>query len=154
MSLIQSRPSMLASQQAMEKTQVILNQDNVTEVEFVEIEDVDKNMTKKKTKTSGKPKSTSIVPIIKQKSKEYDLNYFKQLTRRMEHMIRIHDPTKNKNDHGSKDHGLVYLEFNAGLFQAMKSSMVKTRLISIVSKPIRMIRIDIHGVPEIFSLRF
>ena len=78
MSLIQSRPSMLASQQAMEKTQVILNQDNVTEVEFVEIEDVDKNMTKKKIKTSGNPKSTSNVPIISQKSKHYDLNYFKQ----------------------------------------------------------------------------
>ena len=85
-------------------------------------------MTKKK-KAAGKLKSTSIIPIVTQNSKKYDLNYFKQFSRRIEHcergLYRIHDPVKNKNDHGSKDHGLVYIEFNAGLFQAMKSNMMK-----------------------------
>ena len=126
MSLIQTRPSRLASQQAMEKTQSILNQNNTNdlEMELEEVVDVDKNVAKKKAKndikTGGKPKSTNIVPIVTQKSKSYDLNYFKQLSRRIEHCVRslykIHDPNKNKNDHGSKDHGLVYVEFNAGLF--------------------------------------
>ena len=68
MSVIQSRPSRLASQQAMEKTQVILNHDDTEEVEMEEIVDVEKNMTKKKTRTdvkaSGKLKSTNIVPIV------------------------------------------------------------------------------------------
>ena len=74
MSVIQIRPFRLASQQAMEKTQVILNQDDIEEVELEETVDVEKNMTKKKTRTeakaSGKLKSTNIVPIVTQNSKQ------------------------------------------------------------------------------------
>ena len=64
----------------MEKTQVILNQDNTNdlEMETEEVVNEDKNVTKKKAKndikTGGKPKSTNIVPIVTQNSKSYDLN--------------------------------------------------------------------------------
>ena len=131
MSLVQSRPSRIASQQSMEKTLVILNEKDVSDVDMVEVVDTEKCKKKNKNevKTSGKLKSTNIVPIVTQKSRKYDLNYFKQFSRRLEHCerdpYRIHDPIKNKNDHGSKDHGLVYVEFNAGLFQAMKTNMMK-----------------------------
>ena len=40
--------------------------------------DVEKIVTKKK-KAGGKTKSTNIIPIVTQNSKQYDLNYFKQL---------------------------------------------------------------------------
>ena len=153
MSLIQTRPSRLASQQSMEKTLVILNEKDVSDVDMVEVVDTEKCKKKNKNevKTSGKLKSTNIVPIVTQKSRKYDLNYFKQFNRRLEHcerdLFRIHDPIKNKNDHGSKDHGLVYIEFNAGLFQAMKSNMMKIAKdynISLAADP----KIELYGNAE------
>ena len=135
MSVVQTRPSRLASLQAIEKTHVILSQDDITDVNMEEIvevteADIEKNMKKKtkNEKANSKLKSTNIIPIVTQNSKKYDLNYFKQFNKQLEYcerdLYRIHDPIKNKNDHGSKDHGLVYIEFNAGLFQAMKSNMM------------------------------
>ena len=60
MSLIQTRPSRLASQQAVEKNQVILNQTDIMEIEVEEIVDAEKTTVKKKNKnevkTTGKPK--------------------------------------------------------------------------------------------------
>ena len=60
---------------------------------------------------------------------QYDLNYFKQFQKQIvicdKDIYRINDPLINKNDHGSKDHGLVYIEFNAAMFQALKSNMMK-----------------------------
>ena len=148
MSNIQTRPSRLASQQSSEKTQVIMIQDAETVAE--ECIDVEKIVPKKK-KQGDKIKSTNIIPIVTQNSKKYDLNYFKQFSKRVEHcerdLFRIHDPVKNKKDHGSKDHGLVYIEFNAGLFQAMKSNMMKIAKdynINIISDP----KIEFYGNAE------
>ena len=156
MSSLQSRPSRLASQQANEKTQVILRQDDLNDVNMEEIVedtevDVEKNMKKKSKNEKAKLKNTNIIPIITQNSKMYDLNYFKQFNKQLEYcerdLYRIHDPVKNKNDHGSKDHGLVYIEFNAGLFQAMKTNMMslaKEQNIILTTDP----KIELYGNAE------
>ena len=153
MSSLQTRPSRLASQQAIEKTQVILSQDDVNLEEIVEVTEVDveKNHKKKTKNEKLKLKSTNIIPIVTQNSKMYDLNYFKQFNKQLEYcdreLFRIHDPIKNKNDHGSKDHGLVYIEFNAGLFQAMKTNMMslaKEQNIVLTTDP----KIELYGNAE------
>ena len=158
MSSVQTRPSRLASQQAIEKTQVILSKDDINDVNMEEIvevteEDVEKNQKKKNRneKSNSKLKSTNIIPIVTQNSRMYDLNYFKQFNKQLEYcerdLYRIHDPIKNKNDHGSKDHGLVYIEFNAGLFQAMKTNMMilaKEHNIILTTDP----KIELYGNAE------
>ena len=93
MSSLQSRPSRLASQQANEKTQVILRQDDLNDVNMEEIVedtevDVEKNMKKKSKNEKAKLKNTNIIPIITQNSKMYDLNYFKQFNKQLEYCGR------------------------------------------------------------------
>jgi hypothetical protein len=120
----------------VEKTRAILKLDATPEegrkahVNNV-IDNSAKNVTKKKNKNevNGKPTNVDIITIVTENSRKYDLNYFKQFNRQLEYCdrdpFRIHDPLRKKSDHGSKDRGLVYVEFNAGLFQAMKSNMMK-----------------------------
>ena len=102
--------------------------------------DIEKNQKKKTKIEKLKLRSTNIIPIVTQNSKMYNLNYFKQFNKQLEYcerdLYRIHDPVKNRNDHGSKDHGLVYIEFNAGLFQAMKTNMMSLAIFP---------RVNIHG---------
>ena len=93
MSSLQTRPSRLASQQAIEKTQVILSQDEYNDVnleEIVEVTEVDveKNHKKKTRNEKLKLKSTNIIPIVTQNSKMYDLNYFKQFNKQLEYCDR------------------------------------------------------------------
>ena len=88
MSSLQLRPSRLASQQAIEKTQVILSQDDLNDVNMEEIVeaievDVEKNQKKKSKNEKAKLKSTNIIPIITQNSKMYNLNYFKQFNKQL-----------------------------------------------------------------------
>ena len=67
------------------------------------------------------------IPIVTQNAKEYDLNHFKQFCKVSEfckrEKLKVHDKTKRPKDKGSKDHGLVYVAFNGGLFLAMKMKM-------------------------------
>ena len=59
------------------------------------------------------------IPIVTQNSKEFDLNHFKQYTKRIEccnrDNVRIHDKSSNTKDQGRKDKGLIYISFNAGI---------------------------------------
>ena len=68
-------------------------------------------------------------PKVVHKGKNSDLNFEKQYKRRVNHCVgrklfRIHDFTK-PNDHGSLDKSLVYVEFQGGLFEALKLNMIE-----------------------------
>ena len=39
--------------------------------------------------------------------------------------IKVHDRAKRMKDKGSKDHGLIYVAFNGGMFLALKMNMMK-----------------------------
>ena len=39
--------------------------------------------------------------------------------------MRIHNKNTKPKDHGSSDRGLVYIEFNAGMFEAIKKNMMR-----------------------------
>ena len=57
------------------------------------------------------------------------LDLCKQYKRRAEfcdrESIRIHDKSKNKKDGGSEDKGLIYIDFNAAVFEALKLNLLK-----------------------------
>ena len=57
------------------------------------------------------------------------LDLVKQYKRRVDfcdrQMIRIHDKNINKKDQGSEDKGLIYIDFKAGMFEALKVNFVK-----------------------------
>ena len=67
--------------------------------------------------------------IVTQNAKEFDLNHFKQFKKRVEccnrNTMRIHNKNTKSKDHGSADRGLVYIEFNAGMFEAIKKNMMR-----------------------------
>ena len=69
------------------------------------------------------------IPIISQNAKEFDLNHFKQYTKRIEFTSRetykIHDKNLRPKDQGSKNKGLVYVAFNAGMFEAIKKNVMR-----------------------------
>ena len=64
-----------------------------------------------------------------QNSKEFELNHFKQYKKRIEccnrEVVRIHDKKLKPKDRGSKDNGLIYIAFIAGMFEAIKKNMMK-----------------------------
>ena len=73
-------------------------------------------------------RSDEFVPIVFNKAKNSELNLNRQYKRRVNHcqgrkVFRIHDFTK-PGDHGSKDKSLVYVEFQGGMFEAMKKNLV------------------------------
>ena len=57
------------------------------------------------------------------------LDLCKQYKRRADfcdrELIRIHDKSKNRKDGGSEDRGLVYIDFNAGIFETLKINLLK-----------------------------
>ena len=57
------------------------------------------------------------------------LDLCKQYKRRADYcdrdLIRIHDKSKNKKDGGSEDKGLIYIDFNAAIFEALKVNLLK-----------------------------
>ena len=57
------------------------------------------------------------------------LDLCKQYKRRADYcdrdLIRIHDKSKNKKDGGSEDKGLIYIDFNAAIFEALKINLLK-----------------------------
>ena len=82
----------------------------------------------------GKKKKTKVgnqTVTVNTSGEECDLDLEKQYGRSTEYCrrdhIRVHDPIKNQDDNGSrKDERLVYVDFKAGLFVAMKQKMIKT----------------------------
>ena len=73
--------------------------------------------------------SDEFIPRVINKAKHTELNLEKQYKRRVNHctgrkIFRIHDFTK-PGDHGEKDRSLVYVEFQGGMFEAIKQNMVR-----------------------------
>ena len=70
------------------------------------------------------------VPRTSQNAPEgFSLDLFKQYKRKAEFcdrdLLRIHDRDINKRDKGSEDRGLVYIDFQAGIFEALKLNFLK-----------------------------
>ena len=83
-----------------------------------------RNKKKVKTKTGEQE------VIINVTGEDLELNLAKQYERNVEYCdreeSRIHEPARNKKDRGSvKDDSLKYVEFQAGLFVALKANMVR-----------------------------
>ena len=85
--------------------------------------------------------SKTPAPIISQNAPTgFALDLVKQYSRRVDYcdrqLIKIHDRSLNKKDQGSEDKGLIYIDFKAGMFEALKVNFVKclenynTKLIS------------------------
>ena len=69
------------------------------------------------------------VPIYTQNAPNgLTLDLFKQYKRKVEFcdrdLMRIHDKTLNKKDKGSLDRGLIYVDFSAGMFEALKQNFL------------------------------
>ena len=76
------------------------------------------------------------------------LDLVKQYSRRIEfcdrEMIRIHDKSINKKDQGSEDRGLIYVDFKAGIFEALKVNFVaclKNYNTNLIAEP----KIEMYG---------
>ena len=70
------------------------------------------------------------LPILTENAPNgFTLDLFKQYKRRGEYcdrdLIKIHDKALKKKDKGSKNHGLVYVDFQAGMISAPLSSLIK-----------------------------
>ena len=59
----------------------------------------------------------------------FSLDLFKQYKRRVDFcdrdLIRIHDKSINKKDQGSENKGLIYVDFQAGMFEAVKVNFIR-----------------------------
>ena len=69
--------------------------------------------------------NTFTVPIVSQNAPQgCSLDLFKHYKRKIEfserELIRIHDKNINTENKGSSDKGLVYVDFNAGMFEVLK----------------------------------
>ena len=57
------------------------------------------------------------------------LDLFKQYKRKVDFcnrdLFRIHNKSLNKKDQGSGDRGIVYIDFQAGMFEALKINFLK-----------------------------
>ena len=86
---------------------------------------------RKKSKVKSKVVSNGTQQInVNFTGEDMELNLDRQYGRSIGYCerteVRIHDPKMNKDDHGSvKDDRLKYVEFQAGLFVAMKKNMIK-----------------------------
>ena len=78
---------------------------------------------------TGDAEDPKAIPIVTQNAKDFDLNHFKQYSKRIEccnrDPVKIHNKKSNSKDHGTKDKGLIYVGFNAGMFEAIKKNMMK-----------------------------
>ena len=92
------------------------------------------------------------VPIITQNAKEFDLNHFKQYTKRIEYtnreMFKIHDKNLRPKDQGSKDKGLVYVSFNSGMFEAIKKNMMWILITTFGASLVKQPKVEYYGKAE------
>ena len=102
--------------------------------------------------TDSSVKKIVVVPIVTQNAKEFDLNHMKQFEKLSEYckreVVKVHDPNTGEGDKGSKDRGVVYLAFNGGMFQALKSHMMRIAKekfgVTLVKDP----KVEMYGCAE------
>ena len=79
-------------------------------------EDISKDKSKLYTRPINAPSGSS-------------LDLFKHYKRRADfcdrEQMRIHDKSINKKDQGSENKGLIYVDFKAGVFEALKENFLK-----------------------------
>ena len=62
--------------------------------------------------------------------------------------MKVHDKAKRPRDKGSKDHGLVYVSFNAGMFLALKANMMKIAKEEFDVNLVRNPKVEFYGSAE------
>ena len=79
----------------------------------------------------------------------FSLDLFKQYKRRIDFcdrdLIKIHDKSSNKKDQGSEDKGLVYVDFQAGMFEAIKVNFIKCLESDFKTKLIAEPKLEYYG---------
>ena len=90
------------------------------------------------------------IPVYSQNAPEgYSLDLFKQYKRRIDfcdrELMRVHDKTTNKKDKGSKDKGLIYVDFNAGIFEALKVNFLNCLANSFDTRLVADPKIEFYG---------
>ena len=90
------------------------------------------------------------IPYHSQNAPEgYTLDLFKQYKRQVEYcdrdLVRIHDRNLNKKDKGSKDRGLIYIDFKAGMFEALKVNFLNCLMNNFDTKLIADPKIEFYG---------
>ena len=112
----------IQSSQAYDDEEHLMVEEEDSNVDIpVHIVDVIDNPDKGKTFT---------VPVVSQNAPNgFSLDMFKQYKRRVDFcnrdVVRIHYKSLNKKDHGSGDKGLIYVDFQAGMFEAVKVNLMK-----------------------------
>ena len=90
------------------------------------------------------------VPVVTQNAPEgFSLDLFKQYKRRIEFcdrdIIKIHDKLKNNKEKGSEDKGLIYVDFNADMFEALKQNFMNCIIKSFNGKLLTDPKIEYYG---------
>ena len=85
--------------------------------------------------------SRTLIPKITQNAPDgMTLDLSKHYNRKLEYcdreLMRIHDKSVDKNDQGSEDKGLIYVDFQAGMFEALKMNFIKCIVNEYNIKPI------------------
>ena len=98
----------------------------------------------------GKPFT---IPVVSQNAREgFSLDLFKQYKRKIDFcdrdIMRIHDKSVNKKDQGSDDKGLIYVDFNAGIFEAFKVNVMKCLENDFKTKPIADPKVEYYGAAQ------
>ena len=92
-------------------------------------------------------------PIVTQNAPEgMTLDLGKQYKRRVDFcdraLMRIHDPSLHVDDQGSADRGLVYVDFQAGMFEAMKINFLKCISSDFGIVPIAKPKVELYDQAE------
>ena len=113
------------------RNQAIIQEENDDTPNIIDEPDqVIEEMNNQDTAVESNSKANNFtVPVVTQNAPDgFTLDLFKQYKRRGEHcdrdLIKIHDKTAKKKDKGSKNQGLIYVDFQAGMFEALKLNMM------------------------------
>ena len=63
-------------------------------------------------------------------------------------MFKIHDRNLRSKDQGSKDKGLVYASFNAGMFEAIKKNMMRILINTFGASLTKQPKVEYYGEAE------
>ena len=92
-------------------------------------------------------------PIYTQNASQgLTLDLGKQYKRRIDfcnrELIRIHNPAQNEKDQGSVDRGIVYIDFQAGMFEALKLNFLNCIANDFNILPVSPIKVELYDEAE------
>ena len=62
--------------------------------------------------------------------------------------MRIHDRSANKKDQGSANRGIIYVDFQAGMFEALKVNFMKVIKNEFDIRPVDTPKVEMYGDAE------